>query len=52
MGDPGGRPGSHVHLGALLAGAEGLVGLLMGLWFPAARSTLGSRISTGTMVIV
>ena len=29
MGDPGGRPGSLVHIGALLAGADGLVGLLM-----------------------
>ena len=29
MGGPGGRPGSHVHLGALLSGAYGLVGLLV-----------------------
>ena len=29
MGDPGGRPGSHVHLGALLTGADGLVEFLV-----------------------
>ena len=29
MGGPGGRPGSHVHLGALLSGTDGLVGFLV-----------------------
>ena len=29
MGGPGGRPGSHVHLGALFSGADGLVGFLV-----------------------
>ena len=29
MGGPGRRPGLHVHLGAHLSGADGLVGFLV-----------------------